>query len=158
MSLDDFYPERSPEAVAKEVYEWFSSLRPGSYSNINDWIELLTGMADWSMLNGVMPRGIRVGDCDGIVETSGHLLLLDRKKLIAPRSINTGQIRMFRAFARRGDTAIVFWCDDPAGTDIADIRVYGPGRDGGLLPDPSLERLRHEVTRWFVMAEENPAA
>lgn len=158
MSLDEFYPERDPEAVAKEVYEWFRSLRPGAYPQINDWVDFLTGIADWSMLRGCFTRGIAVGDADGIAEANGRLLLLDRKSLQASRSFKTGQLRMFRAFARRGDTAIVFWCDDPAGTDIADIRVYGPGRDGRLLNDPSLERLRHEVVRWFLLAEESPAA
>jgi hypothetical protein len=68
---------------------------------------------DWTFINGHLPRGIKVGDGDGIVEINWWLLLLERKLLSAGLGIDRAHRLMYQRMAMRGDTIIVFWADPP---------------------------------------------
>jgi len=113
---------------------------------------------DWSPMNDVFgSTGIRISDCDGIVERNGHFLLLDGKRpcLNGNREIKDGQRRMYIRFAKNGGTVIVFHGTPP--TTVQWVRVWRPG--GIFEPErqcdlPGLVRL---VSQWFQWADEEVA-
>lgn|GEM_PF-2197537 len=68
-------------------------------------------LPDWAILEGCFPRGIRPSDVDGIIEMSGHILMLEWKP--ANATLSTGQRLLFLNMTRSSPLtqAIVIYGD-----------------------------------------------
>ena len=104
---------------------------------------------DWSMFDGCFsPTRVSVSDVDGMVHQAGKHLILEKKN--QQGVLEPPQVRSLQSHAAKGDTGIAFWCDDPLGTDISGMRVFGMnGYDSTIRIKATLEDVRYTVRQWW---------
>jgi hypothetical protein len=112
---------------------------------------------DWTPFNSCFPRGIKIGDADGIVEINWWLLLLEHKLANAARGVDRAHRIQYQRMAMRGDTAIVFWSDPPH--DFIELAYVYSGREGAAQKPWTLEgiplsHLLFVCREWAERAEE----
>ena len=101
------------------------------------------------MLNGCFGNTkVSVADIDGIARQNGRCLFLEKK--FRRGCLDQPQIWTINALVAQGNTVIAIWCEDPRGTDIFQIRVWGlTGYDSRSVIPASLEDFRTAVKTWW---------
>jgi len=100
----------------------------------------------WEMFNICFPRGIRIGDLDGIVEMNGLFLIMEWKR--SNPEIPKGQLLTFKALARTGLFTIVIMYGQP----MTDLQVFGRKGEIKKRPANSLDAVA-VVSKWAKYAE-----
>lgn len=96
---------------------------------------------DWAMLGGCFGAVIKPEDIDGHVERGGLSLFLEHK--LPGAKLKKAQDIAFDALRRQGNTVIVFWGQQPDGSDITHMQVYWPPQ---WVPDAPNHPPRKEAT------------
>ena len=105
-------------------------------------------LPDWAMLKGCFGRaGINPTDIDGCVERGGMCLFLEHKR--SNGTVSIAQDILFAALGRQGNTVLVFWGDQPDGSDISRIRRYSPDHPAYYERPGDLRDLRKLASYWF---------
>lgn len=106
-------------------------------------------LPDWSMLNGCFDETTVSGsDVDGVIHQNGKCLFLEKKfpnGFIAPP-----QMRLITSLVYQGNSFIVFWCEQPDGSDLSSMRVFGiSGYPTNARTPATLKDLRTAVKAWW---------
>lgn len=107
-------------------------------------------LPDWSIFNDCLPRGIHIGDADGIVEIGNRFLLLEWKgdKRV---SLPEGQRKLLKRFGRAPDAVLCL-----RGT-LDDLQwLVFDGIESKGWADVSLEEVKAWVKRWAAEADSQP--
>lgn len=102
---------------------------------------------DW-MFDGIFPRNIGPTDIDGMVEINGHFLFIEQKG--EGVSLTTGQLRAFRALARKENITVLFLRPRCDGWDVL---IYDAAEPTGWLPQTH-DWLKNWLQCWAQMADE----
>jgi len=107
-------------------------------------------LPDWSPFNDCFPRGIRIGDIDGIVEIGGRFLMLEWKggKNV---SLPNGQRQLLKRFGKPPDAVL---CLRGTPSDLQWLVFDGSEPDG--WHDVSLDEVKAWVKRWAAEADRMP--
>jgi hypothetical protein len=106
-------------------------------------------LPDWAMLNGCF-GATRVSACDvdGLVYQNSRCLFLEKK--FPAGFINEPQMRQITSLVYQGNSYIVFWCEQPDGSDISSMRVFGvDGYHCNARTASNLKGLRDAVKTWW---------
>lgn len=107
-------------------------------------------LPDWSIFNDCFPRGIRVGDVDGIVEVGRRFLMLEWKHDKSV-SLPEGQRKLLRRFGRPPNAVVCL-----RGT-IDDLQwLIFDGSDPRGWEDVSLDDVKAWIKRWAADADRTP--
>lgn len=124
---------------------------------IHDLDAYMKSLPDWSMLDGCFGHTrIRPTDIDGLVERHGAFLMLEHKSTLDAQ-VKLAQDITFRAFARQGNTVIVFWTQD-GDRNVHRLRVYGSAAEPVDYDHATLDDLRGWVAGWFDFVNDSEAA
>lgn len=107
-------------------------------------------LPDWSIFNGCFPRGIRIGDIDGIVEIGGRFLMIEWKcdKRV---SIPEGQRKLLARFGQPPDAVLCL-----RGT-LSDLQwLIFDGSEAHGWSDITLKEVQAWVSQWAAGADRAP--
>ena len=118
--------------------------------NCDDGDRYLRQLPDWSPFNDCFPRGIRIGDVDGIVEIGGRFLMLEWKGS-KDVSLPNGQRKLLQRFGRPPDAVL---CLRGTPSDLQWLIFDGSEPEGWR--DVSLDEVKAWVKRWAAEADSQP--
>lgn len=107
-------------------------------------------LPDWSIFNGLLPRGIRFTDVDGEIEIGGRFLRVEWKKPGA--LVPDGQLRALRAAANTGAVTVVIVWGETNPMRPTHWRLVDGEADSGKH-EITLPELQEFVTAWGRVAD-----
>ena len=108
--------------------------------------KFVASLWDWGFLDKCFgTTGIRITDLDGFVERNEQFLLIEGKG--AGVRLPQGQIRAYRALAKKGFTIIIIWGEPNKPHQMA---LWLPRQPfAGIPVDATLDDIARDVSAWF---------
>ena len=114
-------------------------------------------MADWKFLDNVFPRGIKIGDIDGIVEYNGNILIIEYKYHLKD-GLENGQKMMFTKGTKGNNRLTFFIVSGTYSPTIPNrIRIFSDGKMILDSPCNGQRGLVDFVNQWKVKQENSYA-
>jgi hypothetical protein len=121
---------------------------------IQNQTAFLGSLPDWSILDGCFGNTqIHPTDVDGCVERKGVCLFLEAKKTGV--GLGQGQLGVFKALVRQGNTVIVFWgsgLNRAADANVTHMVIFSQQGNRPFVP-ADLDDLRDAVAAWYRKAD-----
>ena len=115
---------------------------------IRDMQKLIDSTWDWGFLKDCFgSTNIEPTDIDGFVERNGEFLVIETK--LPNNKITTGQAIAFRAMVNIGRFAVILIWGKPGFPERV-VTITGKGE---VEHDPSIEKIKELVSKWFQYAD-----
>jgi hypothetical protein len=106
---------------------------------------------DWKILLGCFSEERRVdgrtGDIDGFVHQGNSVLFLEKKSIGV--GLSGPLVRAFNTLAAQGNSAIAVWYDEPDGSDICRMMVWGIDGYKNEFASATITDFRTAVRAWW---------